>query len=352
MTFEEYLRKTLDETGCIDHAVRILALDGERLRFYIHPSGVDGDTPDFYVDGNCLTEITADGMDTQDVQNFASEVMASSLAEKMLDEELAVEVIDEDFNGNCITKIIDSSPCGNDCVCKSREPIIITFEGIDGSGKGTQSKLLYDGLKLSCGGRYSVGLLSFPNYEGTFGKLIGKYLNGEYKGVPRQVVALLYAMDRWETFSKLPPYDIIICDRYVTTNVLYQSAWLFEEEREQHQTWIRKLEHSVLGLQKPDLQIILDVPVEVSKQLVAQKKGRSYTDKTFDRYEANTELLDEVRQSYLGLAKSDKSTKVIKCYTTGDEGSFIRPVEDIYKNVYVFVLEFLLKQRGELVSSC
>jgi hypothetical protein len=57
MNLEEYFRKTLTETGCIDHDVRCSVTD-DGVWFYIHPNKVDGDTPVFKLQGNQLIEAT------------------------------------------------------------------------------------------------------------------------------------------------------------------------------------------------------------------------------------------------------------------------------------------------------
>lgn len=56
MTFEDYLRKTLTEKRWPDHSLRCTICDGG-VTFYVHPDGVDGDTPIFKVEGNILTTI-------------------------------------------------------------------------------------------------------------------------------------------------------------------------------------------------------------------------------------------------------------------------------------------------------
>lgn len=56
MTFEDYLRKTFAEKRWSDHWLRCTICDSG-VTFYIHPDGVDGDTPIFKVEGNNLKTI-------------------------------------------------------------------------------------------------------------------------------------------------------------------------------------------------------------------------------------------------------------------------------------------------------
>jgi dTMP kinase len=71
---------------------------------------------------------------------------------------------------------------------------IIAVEGIDGSGKNTQSRLLVENLKKQ---GFEVEFLGFPCYSETFfGKEIGAYLNGDFGGlddVHPKLASMLYA---------------------------------------------------------------------------------------------------------------------------------------------------------------
>lgn len=57
MNLEDYLRKTLQEKEWSDHWLRFEIDANDKAKFYIHPDGVDGDTPIFEVDGNNLKTI-------------------------------------------------------------------------------------------------------------------------------------------------------------------------------------------------------------------------------------------------------------------------------------------------------
>src|SRR5580704_15426600 len=114
---------------------------------------------------------------------------------------------------------------------------LIAIEGIDGSGKGTQSRILVERLRQS--GR-KVELISFPRYEETFfGRLIGSFLNGQF-GTLDQVhpvlVSLLFAGDRFESRPKLEKAlatcDVVVLDRYVASNVAHQGAKILGADRE------------------------------------------------------------------------------------------------------------------------
>lgn len=182
--------------------------------------------------------------------------------------------------------------------------MIIVLEGLDASGKGTQSQLLKDHL-LSIG--KSVCLYSFPAYNKTFASTdISKYLSGEYgslKSLPSQFPALLYALDRFE-ISKQIPYDsnkIIIFDRYVPSNIAYQAAKLEDkEEKAKFIEWVYKLEYEILEMRKPDHIFLLNTPPKESYALRVKR------DRLADIHEKDLSYLTCVYNEYLCLANSNK----------------------------------------------
>ncbi len=184
---------------------------------------------------------------------------------------------------------------------------LIVIEGIDGAGKNTQTALLKE--KADAAG-LSAGCLSFPNYGKTvFSASIADYLNGklgDLHEVAPQFAALLYAGDRFETLVTLHKlaiaHDLLICDRYVSSNLAYQGAKLPPDQRQAFLDWITRIEYEVYGVPRADLTIFLDVPVATAVELIARKKPRSYTEKAADLHEADTAYLEACRKVYLDLA--------------------------------------------------
>ena len=96
---------------------------------------------------------------------------------------------------------------------------IIAIEGIDGAGKGTQSRQLVE--RLNASGVNAVGL-QFPRYsETTFGAAIGDFLNGRFGSLDQvhpQLAAVLYAGDRFESKQVLQnavdSHDVVVLDRF------------------------------------------------------------------------------------------------------------------------------------------
>lgn len=199
---------------------------------------------------------------------------------------------------------------------------LIAVEGIDGSGKGTQSRLLADRLQAS-GGR--VALLSFPRYaETTFGGFVGEYLNGRFgslDAVHPLLAALLFAGDRLESrgliLDALAAHDVVICDRYVASNVAHQSAKREGAERAELARRIEAVEYGVHALPRPDRTLLLDLSAAHAARHIAAKAKRDYTDAAADLHEADTGYLDRVRTTYRELAAGDATWRLIETERDG-----------------------------------
>ena len=207
---------------------------------------------------------------------------------------------------------------------------VVAFEGIDGSGKGTQSQWLAKRIR-DCGTR--VSQISFPRYESTtFGKAIGEYLDGRYgrlDQVPPFLAALLYAGDRFESLNVLrgamADSDLVVLDRYVASNTAHQGAKATGAKREELIRRIESVEYDVYGLPRADLVLLLDIPVDQACRLIAKKSPRSYTDRETDLQESDIGYLEQVRQLYLELARGDHRWRTITCVRNGQ----LRTIDDL-----------------------
>lgn len=188
--------------------------------------------------------------------------------------------------------------------------MLVAIEGIDGAGKGT----LTAGLKARAEtAGLSIATLSFPRYEQThFSRLIAEYLNGEYGAldeVPPRFAALLYAGDRFESRDMLVDtvagHDLVICDRYVASNMAYQGARLPAAERSAFLDWLARTEFETFGMPRPALTLLLATDTATADALVARKAQRSYTEATRDLHEAAGDLMTRVAAGYVDLAAAD-----------------------------------------------
>ena len=186
--------------------------------------------------------------------------------------------------------------------------MLVAIEGADGVGKNTTATHLRDALVAA--GR-SAAIIGFPRYGETLGGVtIGRLLAGEL-GVAAtpHAAAVLYALDRFEWRDAIAAaaqaHEVVIFDRYIASNMAYQGARIGEAEARGLMDWILALETGQFALPRPDLSIYLDTPWERAREMILQKAQRSYTDRSFDEYEADVALQARVRANYEAIVAAD-----------------------------------------------
>ena len=194
---------------------------------------------------------------------------------------------------------------------------LIAIEGIDGSGKNTQVRLLHH--ELTSRG-YSVYTTSFPQYESWFGKMVGQFLNGDLGPLDKvdpHFSALLYAGDRFEAKSRivtsLERGAIVLADRYVASNLAHQTARVPAAKRADFISWIEHLEYGIYDLPREDLVLYLRVPPQEAQSLVKKKPSRSYTDSTHDILEGSIRHLEDAADMY-DLLSRQSPWATIQCF--------------------------------------
>jgi len=210
----------------------------------------------------------------------------------------------------------------------------IVLEGIDGSGKRTQLEKLA-GAFAARGVAFSQ--ITFPNYEGFFGKLVARFLNGEFgplASVDPHFSALLYAGDRLESKpvleAALNSGKALLADRYIGSNLAHQGARVAAKNREEFLRWLRQLEYQLYGLPTEDLVVYLRVPVADAHRLMEQKPQRSYTDKKRDLQESDMAHLEAAAQVYDELARQPNWVQ-IECVDHSSRA--LRSPDDIHREI-------------------
>ena len=183
----------------------------------------------------------------------------------------------------------------------------IVIEGIDQSGKETQSRLLVRRLRWE---GHKTEKLSYPIYTSFSGREIAAFLEGK-RTYPHQVLHMLYSMNRWESLDKLEEVlresDYLIVDRYYPSNLAYGVARDLDEQ------WLLSLDR---GLPEPDKIILVDTSVEAS--FARKTSGR-------DVHERDSTFLKKVRRAYLNLAKRRK------WFVVNGDRSLAEVNEDLWK---------------------
>ena len=212
----------------------------------------------------------------------------------------------------------------------------IAIEGGDGSGKGTQARLLIDWLRSQ--GR-EVLELDFPQYSQPSALYVERYLNGEYgaaNDVPADLASLAYALDRYSTKARVNEFltkldGIVIANRYVASNMAHQGTKFDDEtRRKQFYDEILHLEYEILGIAKPDLNIVLLVPADISQANVDKKAARSYTTKKRDIHEADATHLDKAKRNYEEICELyPEEFTAIECM----DGGTMRTIDEIQVDI-------------------
>jgi dTMP kinase len=196
----------------------------------------------------------------------------------------------------------------------SRNGLLICIEGLDKSGKTTQSLLLVDALRR----RGFEAIYTTEPSTGEIGSFIKRYVLRRKQRMPASVEALLFAADRIDHLEReikpmLKEGKIVVSDRYIYSSIAYQGAAGLNIE------WIKEINKMAL---EPDLAIYIDVPVEV---IMRRLKGRERTVMEYP------DIQMKVRDIYAFLVKEGKLIPV--------DGN--RPIEKVSSQIKRIVLERL-----------
>ena len=211
---------------------------------------------------------------------------------------------------------------------------LFVIEGVDGSGKATQTDLLYQALQNE--GK-TVRKISFPNYDSPSSSLIKMYLNGEFGTDPQAVNAyatsVFFAVDRFASFrtdwhSFYEDGGIIIADRYVTSNLVHQAGKIEDvAEKERYIQWLSHLEYDIFGLPRPDCVIFLDMPPAYSLRLRQQRNTFKHG-LTHDIHEEDQGYLYQAYENATAIAQH-QAWHVINCVADYE----IRTIEEIHQEI-------------------
>ncbi|NLW70353.1 MAG: deoxynucleoside kinase [Eubacteriaceae bacterium] len=160
---------------------------------------------------------------------------------------------------------------------------LFVVEGLDGSGKQTQSDMLFKRL-LSEG--FNVKKVSYPNYASEASSLVKMYLRGDFGENPEDVSAYIsstfFAADRYADYKtgygrQYNEGAIIIADRYTTSNMVHQACKMEDiVQREEYLDWLCELEYKLYGIPEPNAVFFLNVDPRQSRRLM-ENRANKYT---------------------------------------------------------------------------
>ena len=217
---------------------------------------------------------------------------------------------------------------------------LIVFEGTDGSGKATQARLLCQRLERE-GIPYQE--IDFPRYGKPSAAMVQEYLDGNLGKKPGDVNAyaasLFFSVDRYASYKQdwgdfYEAGGLIVADRYTTSNAVHQASKLPESERKAYLDWLFDLEYRLLGLPKPDLVIYLDMPTEITEQMMRRREQTTGTHA--DIHEQDEAYLKNCRANAKEIVKAC-GWSVVDCA----EDEKPRTPEDIHAQVYQLVKKLL-----------
>lgn len=213
---------------------------------------------------------------------------------------------------------------------------LIIFEGLDGSGKGTQTNLLCQALRARGA---DLRQITFPDYESDSSALVRMYLSGQFGQRPDDVNAYaastFYAVDRfasyktdWGEFYRAG--GLVVSDRYTTSNAVHQCSKLPPMHWDGFLDWLFDFEYKKMGIPAPDAVVYLSVDVEVSQGLLA---ARYHGDAAkMDIQEKDTEYLARSRAAAEYCAHK-LGWRRIDCTREENGKKIMRTPEDIHAEV-------------------
>ncbi len=228
----------------------------------------------------------------------------------------------------------------------------IVIEGLDGSGKSTQSNLLVKSLRKK---GYEIAKIDFPQYGTKSAGLVEEYLNGRY-GTSEQVgpyrASIFYACDRYDASFRIERWlkegKIVISDRYVASNIGHQGGKIKDrEEWKRFITWLYNLEYNIFKIPRPNFTFILKTSSQFSlklankitdKEKVAKREAYLGDSGIRDLHEKDKNHLSEALRSYLQLAEEyPKEFKIIECLKEDN----LLPPEVIHQEIWKIIKEIL-----------
>ena len=180
----------------------------------------------------------------------------------------------------------------------------ITFEGIEGSGKSTQIRMLFEYLK---GRGVDVKITREPGGTVVGERVRSILLDPSTKGLIPRAELFLYAAARLQHIDEViqPALDegkVVLCDRFTDATVAYQG-----HARGIPLNEVKVVNSLVTVDLKPELTILLDLPVEVGLRRACERNQADAASATSRFEEEDLAFHQRVREGYLEIAAAERA---------------------------------------------
>ena len=230
---------------------------------------------------------------------------------------------------------------------------ILVIEGLDGSGKETQSKLLKERLRVE---NIPYFLLDFPQYSEESSYFVRSYLSGMYginaEDISAYQASLCYAMDRFHAFKAnqelkealKDPDILLLANRYTTSNMLFQATKLNTEKMViEFIKWLEEMEYGLLEIPRPDMILMPYISFEENVRLLNSRdisKNAQKNRMSTDIHENNLDYLRLVHERSLLVARYCQ----FKIINGMNELNQLRSISDIHEEMYGEILKLIRKK--------
>lgn len=218
---------------------------------------------------------------------------------------------------------------------------LIVLDGTDGAGKSTQFSALTK--RLTEQGR-AFRTADFPRYGEPSAEMARLYLQGYFGDDPDAVNAYaassFYGIDRYTSWMKddwgahYRAGGLVLTDRYTTANAVHQMPKLPTAQQAEFAAWLFDFEYQKLAIPKPDLVLFLDMPVELSAQMMRGRERETHTRR--DIHERDEAYLQRCRNTALELAAA-QGWRIISCARDGT----VRSIAEIHEEIFTHVQTML-----------
>lgn len=194
--------------------------------------------------------------------------------------------------------------------------MLISFDGLDSSGKATQVSRLHDRLIAS---GTKVLKLDTPDYTTETGKELKLRLQGklgDWVNTPWEEKADYFARNRaehkQEVLDTLADGGVVLYDRYVPSSLVFMQVEAGDAaSRDEVISFVEKKEYEEYGMPHGDMSIFLDVPPRVAAKLLVGRKGEQQEE---DEYTDQIEVQEKMYEHYQELMKATPNHFIhIKC---------------------------------------